>query len=134
MNKKFEEALDVIEKELLNLNDEGFQKILNKYKNGIYSKLYKKYSEIFDTDILRKENLGNVTNDTESSFKSLIDTVNNMSNALYDINDLGYIKSIADNYNLIFNSFLNKLNKMNKNIQQWIIKRLEKSLKNKELL
>jgi len=134
MNKKFEEALDVIEKELLNLNDEGFQKILNKYKNGIYSKLYKKYSEIFDTDILRKENLGNVTNDTESSFKSLIDTVNNMSNALYDINDLGYIKSIADNYNLMFNSFLNKLNKMNKNIQQWIIKRLEKSLKNKELL
>ena len=134
MNKKFEEALDVIEKELLNLNDEGFQKILNKYKNGIYSKLYKKYSEIFDTDILRKENLGNVTNDTESSFKSLIDTVNNMSNALYDINDLGYIKSVSENYNLMFNSFLNKLNKMNKNIQQWIIKRLEKSLKNKELL
>lgn len=132
MNKKFEEALDVIEKELLNLNDEGFQKILDKYKNGIYSKLYKKYSEILDTDILRKENLGNVTDDTESSFKSLIDTVNNMSNTLYNINDSSYIKSVAENYNLMFNSFLNKLNEMNKNIQKWIIKRLEKSLKNKK--
>jgi len=60
MNKKFEEALDVIEKELLNLNDEGFQKILDKYKNGKYAEVYKKYSELCDNSFEIVDNLKGV--------------------------------------------------------------------------
>ena len=133
MTKKFEEALDVIEKELLNLNDEDFQKILDKYKNGKYAEVYKKYSELCDNPVEIVDNLNSKLLDSiidvELYFSKFTDKINSMYVNIPKDNNPTNVRDSANEYNLMYKLFFDKLDIMNKNVQQMVIKRLEELLK-----